>query len=150
MTYPAKTKEAGAVASYLLELCLTFGNPAYIRSDTRREFTAKVVSHVRRWLKLEIDNGQAHRPRGQGNVKRVEVWIHDVLSEICESRPERWDEYVIVACWIKRTMPDSALTSHLMPFYLPFRRKLCTQQDALVPQVNDCVEHGGLNNFIEK
>lgn len=68
VAYPTKTKEAEAVASYLLDLSLTFGTPMYIRSDRRGEFRAKVVNNVCRWLKVEISYGPADHPGGQRAV----------------------------------------------------------------------------------
>lgn len=41
-----ETKETDTVANRLLDLCLTFGSPAYIRSDKEGDSTAKKVNHV--------------------------------------------------------------------------------------------------------
>ena len=150
LAYPTKPKECDAVANYIMDLCLIFGIPACVRSDRGGEFTAEIVNHVCRWLKVEINYGPADHPRGQGAVERAGAWIHDALSELCKQWPRRWDKYAKVACWIKRTMPDPALPNHLTPFQLLFGRKPRTQLDALVPQVDGGIDEGGLNNFVER
>ena len=80
---------------------------------------------------------------------RVGAWILDVLSELCKAWPTRWDEYVALACWIKRTMPDPSLPSAMTPFQLLFGRSPRTSLDMLVPQMDDTEATGGLENFIE-
>lgn len=35
------------------------------------------------------------------------------MAELCKSWPERWDEHVSPAIWIKRTLPDLSLPSRL-------------------------------------
>lgn len=47
-------------------------------------------------------------------------------------------------------MPNAALPNHLTSYHLLFGRNLRTQLDALVPQVDDGVEHKNLNNFVER
>ena len=107
------------------------------------------MEHLCRWLKVKIDYGPADHPRGQGSVERVGAWILDVLSELCKAWPTRWDEYVALACWIKRTMPDPSLPSAMTPFQLLFGRSPRTSLDMLVPQMDDTEATGSLENFIE-
>ena len=148
--YPLPSIEAQGVARLLLDLCLTFGVPSFIRTDGGREFTATVVEHLCRWLKVKIEHGRAnHHPRGQGSEERVGAWVLYVLSELCKSWPTRWDEYVALVCWIKRTMPDPPLPSAMTPFQLLFVRSPRTSLDMLVPQMDDTEATGGLENFIE-
>ena len=147
--YPLPSKEAHGVARLLLDLCLTFGVPSFIRADGGGEFTAAVVEHLCRWLKVPIKFGPADHPRGQGSVERAGAWMQDVLSELCKAWPTRWDEYVAAACWIKRTMPDPALPSAMTPFQLLFGRSPRTTLDMLIPQVDDTEATGGLSNSIE-
>ena len=68
---PLPSKETQAVARSLLDLGLTFGVPLFIRADGGGEFTATVMEHLCRWLRLQIDFGPADHPRRQGSVKRV-------------------------------------------------------------------------------
>ena len=133
----------------MLDLCLTFGVPSFIMADGRGEFTAAVIEHLCRWLKVPIEFGPADHPRGQGSVERAGTWMQDVLSEICKTWPTRWDKYVGPACWIKRTMPDSSLPSAMTPFQLLFGRSPRTTLDVLVPQMDDTETTGGLTNFVE-
>ena len=104
--YPLPLQGAHAVVRLLLCLCLTFGVPSFIRADGGGEFTATVIKHLCRWLRVQKDFGRADHPRSQGSVERVGAWILNVLFELCKTWPTRWDEYVALACWIKRTMLD--------------------------------------------
>ena len=87
--YPLPSKEAQGVARILLDLCLTFGVPSFIMADGRGEFTAAVIEHLCRWLKVPIEFGPADHPRGQRSVERTGAWTQDVLSEICKTWPKR-------------------------------------------------------------
>ena len=98
--YPLPSKEAHGVAPLLVDLCLTFGVPSFIRADGGGEFTAAVMEHVCRWLRVPIKFGPADHPRGKVSVERVGAWMQDVLSELCKAWPTRWDEHVAAACWV--------------------------------------------------
>ena len=135
------------MARILLDLCLTFGASSFITGGG--EFTAVVIDHLCRWLKVPIEFGPAGHPRGQGSVERAGAWMQDVLSEICKTWPTRWDEYVASACWIERIMPDLSLSSTITPFELLFGCSPRTTLDVLVPQMDDTENTGGLTNFIE-
>ena len=63
----------------LLDLCLTFGVPSFIRASGGGEFTATVIEHLCGWLKVPIEFGPADHSRGQGSVERAEAWMQDVL-----------------------------------------------------------------------
>ena len=75
--------------------------------------------------------------------------MQEILSELCVSWPDRWDEYVAPACWIKRTLPDPSLPTNMTPFEILFGRSPRTSLDTLVPQVEDTDLTGGLDNFVE-
>ena len=75
--------------------------------------------------------------------------MQDVLSELCEAWPTRWNEYVAAARWIKGTMPDPALPSAMTPFQLLFDRSPRTTLDMLIPQMDDTEATGGLSSFIK-
>ena len=148
--FPLETKQAVGVARVLVELCLTFGVPRTIRCDGGSEFGAEVVKHLCRWLRADIVFGAADHPRGQGSVERLGGWLQELLAELCRSWPDRWDEYVSPSIWIKRTLPDTALPSHMTPFELLFGRKPRTTLDSLVPLTYETDTEGGLDNFVER
>ena len=148
--FPLKSKGAVDVARVLAELCLTFGVPRAIRCDGGGEFRAEVVTHLCRWLKADIAFGPADHPRGQGSVERLGAWLIELLSELCQSWPQRWDEYVSPALWVKRTLPDLSLTPPLSPFELLFGRPPRTSLDSLVPTDDNLEASGGLDNFVER
>ena len=60
--------------------------------------------------------------------------------------PERWDEYVSPACWIKRAMPDPTLPGNGSPFEILFGRKPRTSLDTIVPQMDDSEITGDLDS----
>ena len=69
--YPLESKDSVAVARKLLKLLLTFGVPISIRSDAGEEFTAKVVAHLCKWMRVSLNHGPSDHPRSQGAVERM-------------------------------------------------------------------------------
>ena len=118
------------MAHKLKELCLTWGVPKCMSCDGGREFTAEVVAHAFRWLQADIRYGPADHPRGQGAVERLGGWLQEMPSDFCKVWPDRWDEYVSPALWMKRTLPDANLPSTMSPFKLLLGRP---NVDTLVP-----------------
>ena len=72
------------------------------------------------------------------------------MSELCRAWPDRWDECVAPAFWIKRTLPDSSLPSKMMAFKLLFGRKPRTSLDSLVSLLDDATQLRSLDNFVEQ
>lgn len=58
---PLPSKETLGVGPKWLELLLAVGLPLLIRCDPGGEFTAGVLQHVCRWLKLPLDYGPTNR-----------------------------------------------------------------------------------------
>ena len=135
--FPLKSKQAIGVARKLTELLLTFGVSKCISCDGGREFSAEVVQHVCRWLQADIRFGPADHPRGQGAVERLGGWLQEMLSELCKAWPDRWDEYVSPALWMKRTLPDTSLPSNMSPFELLFGRPPRTSLHSCTPLRRD-------------
>ena len=73
-----------------------------------------------------------------------------MLAELCKAWPDRWDEYVAPACWIKRTLPDSSLQSKMTAFELLFGRKLRTSLHSLVPLLDGAAQATSLDSFVEQ
>lgn len=121
--FPLPTKQAIGVSRKLLELLLIFGLPLSIRCDPGGEFTAEVMSHLCRWLKVSLDFGPANHPRAQGAVERLGGWLHEVLAQLCAAWPRRWDVYVPVATWIHRITPDVTLKGGASPYRILFGRE---------------------------
>lgn len=135
--FPLPSKAAEGVSRKLLELLLIFGLPLSIRCDPGGEFIAEVTQHLYRWLKVSLDFGPANHPRGQGSVERLGGWLHEVLAELCESWPRRWDEYVPVATWIHRVEPDASLPNNASPYKMLFGRDPRTPLDQIAPTLDD-------------
>jgi len=136
LAYPLPSKGSLGVSQKLLELLLLFGLPLSIRCDAGGEFTAEVIQHLLRWLKVSLDIGPSNHPRAQGAVERLGGWLQGTLSELCVSWPTRWDAYVPVATWIYRLTPDATLPGHATPYRMFFGREPRTPLDELVPTLD--------------
>lgn len=75
-------------------------------------------------------------------------WLLDIISELCVSWLNRWDEYVSPAIWTKRTLPDISLSSNMSLIKLPFGRKPCRSRDSFAPISDEAEIIGELNNFV--
>ena len=148
--YPLRTKGAGSVANKLLDLLMIFGIPRSILIDPGTEFTAEVVQHLCRWLKVPINFGPIDYVRAQGAVERLGGWIHEALSHLRKSWPKRWDEYVQPALWLQRRTPLPRIPGSPTPFELLFGRDVRSQIGAVTPELDgsDFLQHGGLHNFV--
>ncbi|CAB1107819.1 unnamed protein product [Ectocarpus sp. CCAP 1310/34] len=148
--FPLETNQAVGVARVVVELCLTYGVPKTVRCDEGPEFGARLVKHLCRWLRANIVFGAADHPRGQGSVERLGGWLQELLAELCRPWPDRWDEYVSPAMWIKRTLPDTSLPTYMTPFEFLFGRKPRTSLDSLVPLTDEMDQERGVDNFVER
>ena len=89
-------------------------------------------------------------PRGQPAVQRRGGWLQELLAELCQSWPERWDEHVSPAIWTKRTLPDIPVPSNMTPFVLTFGRKPSAPLYSLVPLSEEAGQSGGLDNALKQ
>ena len=129
---------------------VTFGVRRVIRCDKGKEFGMELETHLCRWLHADIMFGPADHPRGQAAVQRRGGWLQELLAELCQSWPERWDEHVSPAIWTKRTLPDASYPSNMTPFELMFGRKPRTSLDSLVPLSEEAGQSGGLDNALKQ
>ena len=148
--FPLPSEGTKEVARILANLCLTFGVPRNFRSDGGGEFQSEILKSLCHWLKARLDFGPADDSRGQGAVERFGGWLQEMLAELCKAWPDRWDEYVAPACWIKRTLPDSSLQSKMTACELLFGRKPRTSFDSLVPLLDGAAQATSLDNFVEQ
>lgn len=100
---------------------------------------ADVVQHLCRWLEALIEYVPADHPRSQGTVKRLEGWLHEVLSELCIAWPLHWYEYIVPACCSHRTTPGSRSNTKATPFSRLFGKAARTKLDALTPGIDGVV-----------
>lgn len=134
---PLPTKGTLGVSRKLLELILIFGLPLSIRCDPGGENTSEIMEHLCRWLKVSLDFGPTNHPRGQGTVERMGAVLSQLLSELCQAWPERWDEYVSIATWAHRMLPDESLPGNLSPYQMLFGRAPRTPLDQLAPSLDN-------------
>eukprot|EP00752_Nemacystus_decipiens_P016023 g14325.t1 len=138
--FPLPTKETVGVSRKLLELLellLIFGLPLSIRCDPGTENTSEIMAHLCRWLKVSLDFGPANHPRGQGTVERMGAVLQQLLSELCQAWPQRWDEYVAISTWAHRMQPDESLPGHVSPYQMLFGRLPRTPLDQLSPSLDN-------------
>eukprot|EP00752_Nemacystus_decipiens_P010808 g9614.t1 len=133
--FPLPSKKAICVSRKQLELLLTHGLPLSIRCDPGNEFTAAVMQHLCRWLKVPLDYGLTNHPRAQGPVERLRGWLHEALSYLCTAWPKRLDDFV--ATWIHRATPDPALPGGASPYTILFGREPRSQIDIVTQTLED-------------
>lgn len=75
-----------------------------------------MMEHLCRWLRVSLDFGPANHPRGQGAVERMGSVLQQLLSELCQAWPTRWDEYVAITTWAYRMQPHENLPNHVSSF----------------------------------
>lgn len=80
--------------SKLLDLLLIFGLPLAICCDPGSEFTAEVMQHLCRWLKVPLNHGLTNHSRAQGAVERPGYWLLEALPRLCTASPRGWDDFV--------------------------------------------------------
>ncbi|CAB1113987.1 unnamed protein product [Ectocarpus sp. CCAP 1310/34] len=148
--FPLPTKETVGVSRKLLELILIFGLPLSIRCDPGRENTSEIMEHLCRWLKVSLDFGPANHPRGQGTVERMGAVLAQLLSELCQAWPQRWDEYVAIATWAHRMQPDESLPGNVSPYQMLFGRAPRTPLDQLSPSLDNSGSALGLESSVEE
>ena len=138
------------MAKKLLDLLLVSGISRSIWSDPGTEFTADVVQHLCRWLKLPIDFWPVEHAWAQEAVERLGGWIHETLTELCKPWPKRVDECVQPALWLQRTTPFRGASGQPHSFKLLFGRDLRSQINAVTPELDgsDFLQYGGLHNFV--
>lgn len=85
--YLSRTKDAESVAKKLLDLVLMFSFPRSTRTDLGAEFTAEVVQHIFRSLKVPIDYGPVDLARALRAVERLRGWIHEAVTKVANPGP---------------------------------------------------------------
>ncbi|CAB1106551.1 unnamed protein product [Ectocarpus sp. CCAP 1310/34] len=148
--FPLKTKERVGVSRKLLGLLLIFGLPTSIRCDPGRDNTSEIMEHPCRWLKVSLDFGPANHPRGQGTVERMGAVLAQLLSELCQAWPRRWEEYVTVATWTHRMQQDESLPGNASPCQMLFGRSPRTPLDQLAPSLDNSGAALGLEPSVEE
>lgn len=63
--YPLPSEKVHGVIRLHLDLCLTLRVPSFIRIDGGGEFTATLIEHLCRWLKIQIDFDPTNPPRAK-------------------------------------------------------------------------------------
>eukprot|EP00752_Nemacystus_decipiens_P012408 g10995.t1 len=148
--FPLPTKETIGVSRKLLELLLIFGLPLSIRCDPGTENTSEIMAHLCRWLKVSLDFGPTNHPRGQGTVERMGAVLQQLLSELCQAWPQRWDEYVAIATWAHGMQPDESLPGHVSPYQMLFGRPPRTPLDRLSPSLDNSGSAFGFESTVEE
>ena len=73
-----------------------------------------------------------------------------MFAQLGVAYPKRWDEYLSLACWIKRSLPDPMLPNKT-PLERMFDRKPCILclDTILGSQIYHMNRTGGLDYFVE-
>lgn len=74
------SKRAFEVAHQLVDVFLLFGAPAILQSDNGSEFTANIISELKKlWPEMKLVHGKPRHPQSQGSVERANGDIKDML-----------------------------------------------------------------------
>ena len=147
--FPLPSKGTKDEVQILVYLSLTFEAPRNFRGGGGED-RSKILELLRHWLYAKLDFGPTDHSRGQGTVKRFAGWLQEILTKLCKAWPDRCDEYVAPAYWIKRTRPDSSLPYKMTSFELLFGRKPRKSLDSLVPLLGDAKRSANLDTFVEQ
>lgn len=84
-------------------------------------------------MKVRIVHGPSNNPRGQGTAERKGAWLQGILSELCNTCLDNWDEYYVMpACWVKSNWHVATLPSNMAPFRILYSRDPRTPLDTLL------------------
>ena len=101
-------------------------------------------------MRVQISHGPGNNPRGQGAAERTGAWLQGVLSELCATCPNHWDEYVMPACWIRNNLPDATLSPNMTPFRVLLGRNPRTALDTLLPSPDGEQTGGDVQAFVDR
>lgn len=122
-----------------------FASRRFFSNDGKREPTERECLAV-----LWATGHLTTYPGGSGSVKRLGGRIQEVLSELCASLHERWDEYTASASWVKHTLPDPSLPNVILLFEILFAHQLRSTLDTLVLQMDGAGTAKGLDGFLNQ
>ncbi|CAK1580028.1 unnamed protein product [Parnassius mnemosyne] len=91
---PLKTKRAEEVAHTLLDIFTILGAPAIIQSDNGREFSNRIIDHLKTyWPTLKIIHGKPRHSQSQGSVERANQDIENMLTTwMQDNNNSHWSE----------------------------------------------------------
>ena len=118
--YPLVRATAPAIADKLVDYCLRYGFPKYIRSDNGSQFTSNVWDEVCRSLLIKPRRTVTYRPQGNP-TERSNKTIKQCIKTYAESH-HSWDKYLSAVAFAIRTSPND--TTGYSPALLTFGEEL--------------------------
>ena len=125
---PLKRVDAETTAQALLDLFSKFDVPAEIVSDNGKNFTAKMMEHLLKALKIHHIKTSPYHPEANGLVERLNGVIKKTLVK-AGAKDRDWDLWLPKVLMAVRTTPHSS--TGFSPFQLMFGRQPNTSVDAL-------------------
>ena len=136
---PLPNMEAKTVVQALVDRIVSeHGVPETLHSDQGRSFESKIVHDVCRLLGIRKTRTTAYRPQSDGLVERFNRTLKQMVSVLCETAGENWDQLISIVLLTYRTTVHES--TGFTPFFLMYGREARQPIDAVLP-----VEHADVN-----
>jgi hypothetical protein len=112
---PVGVVNANVVANFLYdEILVNFGAPFELISDRGSEFLAKSLRAYEKLQGIRHLASSPYHPQTNGMVERMHAMVGHAMTTLCNSHPERWDEY------LKQTLFSLRVRTHAVTKFSPF------------------------------
>ncbi|OMJ16644.1 Retrovirus-related Pol polyprotein from transposon [Smittium culicis] len=113
------------VINFLIyDVVQNYGTPRQLITDRGSNFVSDIAEKFYDFLNIKHTPATSYRPQTNGQVERLNQSIKSVLSKICESDQENWDQYIWKMMLTLRTM-KSRITKY-SPSELLYGTKIIT------------------------
>ena len=128
--------QALTVADVLVtEMFMRFGVPRVIHSDQGREFQSELMKGLSSLLGARKTQTAPYHPQSDGLVERMNRTVISMLSKICDSDHENWDDHLpYVMCAYRSTVNESTGCS---PNSVIFGREITMPVDLMYTSPTD-------------
>ena len=118
---PTRNQTAETTAKVLVkEWFQKYGVPLKIHSDQGRNFESDLIKKLCKIYNIKKDHTCPCTPRGNGQCKRFNRTLHELLRTLEEKKKRKWTEYIADVTFMYNATPHK---SHgFSPFYLLFGR----------------------------
>ena len=105
------------VIQFLYEnILINYGSPYEIITDRGKQFLADAVKEFEQRQAIDHHPTTPYHPQTNGMVERMHAMLGHSITTLSESKPERWDEFLLQTIFAIRVRTH-AVTRH-SPFYL--------------------------------
>ena len=115
-----------------------FGPPARLHSDQGRDFEAKLIRDLCRLYDVKKSRTTAYRPQGNGQCKRFNRTLHNLLRTLPVDKKKKWPELLYELVYFYNTTPH--IVTGYTPFYVVFGREAKVMPHIVMSPEEDEVE----------